>query len=37
MMSFLDLRAEEFLEQGRFAYERGYYDLVMFDVEQFMR
>ena len=36
-MSFLDSRAEEFLEQARFAYGRDYYDLVMFDVEQFMQ
>ncbi len=37
-MSFLSQRAEEFLEQARFAYERGgYYDLVMFNVEQFMQ
>ena len=31
------MRVEEFLEQGKFAYERGYYDLVMFNVEQFMQ
>ncbi|ADN50961.1 HEPN domain-containing protein [Vulcanisaeta distributa] len=36
-MSFLSQRAEEFLEQARFAYGRGYYDLVMFNVEQFMQ
>ncbi|WP_054854965.1 HEPN domain-containing protein [Vulcanisaeta sp. JCM 16161] len=36
-MSFLSSRAEEFLEQARFAYERGYYDLVMFNVGQFMQ
>ncbi len=36
-MSFLSSRAEEFLEQARFAYGRGYYDLVMFNVERFMQ
>ncbi len=25
------------MEQARFAYERGYYDLVMFNVEQFIQ
>jgi HEPN domain-containing protein len=36
-MSLLSSRAEELLEQAKFAYNRGYYDLVMFNVEQFIQ
>lgn len=36
-MDFLKRRALQFLEQASYAYQRGYYELALFDIEQFFQ
>ncbi|QGA55548.1 HEPN domain-containing protein [Sulfolobus sp. E5-1-F] len=33
-MSFLRVNAKQFLEQGKFSLQRGFYNLVLFNIEQ---
>jgi HEPN domain. len=36
-MSFLRDRAEEFLDNAKYNLGKGFYNLVMFDIEQFIQ